>query len=156
MISSSVHSPVKLHILRKVANLLLLLLLFALPSCKDPNKAEPPAGSVPKKEMVQALVDIHILEAYTENLGINKDSIQPELKVSYEAIYKKHKITFTQFQETFSWYEAHPEKLDALYQDVVAELSTREAQAKSQQKVIPPAVPELDTSNAKKLKVFGK
>jgi hypothetical protein len=156
MIGSSVHKSVNLSILRKAANLMLLLLVAALFSCHNEKDVKPPKGSIPQKQLVKILVEIHLLESNAENLMINKDSLLPELKVSYNELFAKNKITVQQFEETFSWYEQNPMKLDALYQEVVAELSKREAHAKAGQKKLPPAQAVVDSTSPPKFKKIGK
>ena len=43
----------------------------------------------------------------------------------YEAMFKEQDVTREQFERTFRWYSEHPERLKAVYEDVLTELSRR-------------------------------
>jgi hypothetical protein len=157
MISSSVHNTVKLNILPKAANLLLLFMAVLLFSCKGDRDVQAPKNSIPQNKLINILVEIHILESNAENVKINKDSLLPELKVAYNDVFSKNKVTAQQFEQTFTWYEQNPLKLDALYQEVVAELSRREAHAKAAQKITPAAqAAKVDSTDQPKFKSLKK
>ena len=77
--------------------------------------------------MIEILVDIHIQEARADALHIPRDSILPEMKITYLEILNKHQVKEADFKVTMDYYLKNPEKLDVLYQDVVDDLSRREA-----------------------------
>jgi len=73
------------------------------------------------------MVDIHIQEARADALHIPRDSLIPEMKITYLEILNKHNVKEADFKKTMDYYLQNPQQLDLMYQDVVDELSRREA-----------------------------
>ncbi|MDX2002078.1 MAG: DUF4296 domain-containing protein [Chitinophagales bacterium] len=125
------HIRAKLHNPLLQGNRLLFLLLLLFAGCQPKPGSDEGKNAITRKKMVAILVDVHLMESRAEGLGIHKDSLKAEYKQAYADIFKKHQVKEQDFKTTFKWYEANPAKLDLLYQDVVAELSSMEANAKA-------------------------
>jgi hypothetical protein len=105
-----------------------------------------PSNILSKDQMISLLVDIHLTEA---SLKLNQTNIQPkEKKLHYSSAYlpvfKKHKTTPVQFDQSMQWYARHIEQLDEIYTEVITRLSQLETQLKvkplktPQKKITPP------------------
>jgi len=83
-----------------------------------------PAGYINEQDMVPILVDIHLIEgARSGKLVLGDTNSLPDY---YAKIYEKHNITEAEFKESFAWYTEHPEKLKAVYEEVIVSLSKLE------------------------------
>lgn len=124
---------------------LLIPLLFVF-SCgkKQDVRADKPQDLIPQPKMVQVLSDVHILEATLHviapgyanarpvNLpGIKDPSISPAPPVKdsmpYYNIFRKYDVTRDQFKSSMKWYCSNPEELNSLYDEVIVELTKRQA-----------------------------
>jgi|ERR1043165_5614208 hypothetical protein len=105
---------------------LIPLILILLSACK----AELP--SVPKDliqmdEMKLILTDMHIADAVAETkaqVGMNE---KMTAQGYHEQIFKNHGTAREEFLRSYKFYEANPKLLDKMYDDILIELSKREA-----------------------------
>jgi hypothetical protein len=128
----------------------ILLLLFV--SCGEEKVTEKaPENLLEKEKMVQVLADVHLLEA---SLNLRSPSVIRPMKIipnpnleplppepvdsksplPYYDIFKKHGVTRAQYEETMKWYSAHPEELNLLYDEVIVELTKRQASEQMKKK----------------------
>ncbi len=78
--------------------------------------------------MVQLLVDYHLAESQTQLRSTVEDS--KTLQHSYyKFIFTKYKTNFTQFKKSFDFYSSHPEIFSKIYDEVITELSKKQAEA---------------------------
>ncbi|CAN5122109.1 hypothetical protein BH09BAC5_BH09BAC5_19300 [soil metagenome] len=112
---------------------------------------EKPDDLIPEEKMVQVLADVHMLEAVltvknpqtphprgpitmefpkdtsiaslAENAGSNST-------LALYDIFKKNDVTRKQYQASMQYYGSQPEKLDAIYDEVITELTTRQLKDK--------------------------
>jgi hypothetical protein len=150
--------------MRNVQQIAFFALLFFASCSGKPKAEQAPDDLIRHEEMVQLLADVHLLEAglgiygtmsavpeQPQNgalphppIGRNPTVIRPQESVvispdrlkeldAYD-IFKKHGVTRGQFVTTMKWYTSHPGDLSALYDEVITELSRRQAaeQAKKQ------------------------
>ena len=110
--------------------LLFSIILFALAGCSGMQKDTPPADLIAQGKMIQVLVDIHVADAVVENKSGAQNPNLPLTNALYEQIYKNHGITATQYKTSFKYYESHAELMDKMYEQVITELSKKEAQMK--------------------------
>jgi hypothetical protein len=130
---------------------LLLLLPFFFFSCGDPDKetVPAPAGLIAEDKMVQVLADVHLLEATLAirspqqpmprtHIDPHRDTtvraivqeVMNKEPIGYYDIFKKRGLTRKQFDTSLQWYSSQPEKLNALYDKVIVELTKRQASGK--------------------------
>jgi hypothetical protein len=128
-----------------------LIALFFLFACNQPkpDAIEKPDDLIPEEKMVQIMADVHLLEAALNvrspqvahppgplTLEGKRDTIlhaianDPNAKPAIEwyDIFQKHGVTKKQYESSIAWYGSQPEKLNALYDEVITELTKRQLQ----------------------------
>jgi hypothetical protein len=140
----------------KVRSLLIICLLLLLGACRQGDVINQiPSDVLTREQMIPLLVDIHLTEA---SLKLNQSNIKPgEIKLYYSSaytpIFKKHKTSPKQFEQSIQWYTKHIDQLDEIYTEVITRLSKLETQLKSKPKVTPakkitkPVVPTKNISH---------
>lgn len=111
--------------------LFLSLVLAGLASCVN-HEVKLPKGYISEKDMALILVDVHLVEgARSGTLVLGDTNSLPDY---YAKIYEKHHVTEANFKESFNWYTAHPEKLKAIYEEVIVSLSKLEEEVNARKK----------------------
>ncbi len=82
--------------------------------------------------MVKLLTEITIAEASTDPRNLNRTQLEVELAQRYAHLLQKHGVTYEQFTTSFQYYLARPAELATLYDEVIMELTTREARLREQ------------------------
>lgn len=90
-------------------------------SCSNPDDAVIPAGVVPADTMVVMLSELHLIEGARSGKQIMGDSLS--IDEYYDALYLRHGVEAERFKTSFAWYSRHPERLEALYEEVIVRLS---------------------------------
>jgi hypothetical protein len=105
-----------------------LLILFGifLFACSNSSKVGIPDNVLPKEKMADVLVDVHLMEAAMNINASSTDKFNSSLKID---VYKKHKITKQQYENSFEFYTQNPELLGEVYQLVLSNLSRMQAEA---------------------------
>ncbi len=107
---------------------LFALLLIGANACVDHEVRVPP-GMLSHQEMVDILVDVHVIEgARSGTLILGDTNSIPDY---YSRIYLKHNTTEQDFKTSFDWYTHHPKKLKMVYEDVIVALSKLEEEVKA-------------------------
>ena len=75
--------------------------------------------------MVGVLADLHTIDGYMSTL-MYSDSLRVAGKNYYAAVYKKHKISKSRFEESLKYYSMQPELLDSMYSKVQIILNKKE------------------------------
>lgn len=116
---------------RKASRLFALLLFscFLLLSCSK-KEEKIPETVIPKEKMVLVLVDIHLAEAGSQ-FNVPFDNSTNIKQAYYQFIFKKHKITYPQLMKSWTFYTEHPEIFSEVYNEVITELSKKQAAAES-------------------------
>jgi hypothetical protein len=107
-------------------HLLFMIILSSLVSCKQIND-DKPSDLIPQKQMIEVLVDIHVADAVVEQ---KYGTANPNLALTsalYSRIYQNYNITAAQYKTSYKYYEAHPKLMDDMYEQVITELSKKEA-----------------------------
>ncbi|MBI4946566.1 MAG: DUF4296 domain-containing protein [Bacteroidetes bacterium] len=105
-----------------VTSFLAITLSVALFSCGQKAISIPP-NVLPKGKMAQVLTDIHLAEAEA-NPNAFADSTQ-KATINFQQVFEKDTITKKQYEESLTFYIAHPELLNEVYEEVVNELSKK-------------------------------
>ena len=107
---------------------ILFIALFAT-ACSDDVKV--PKDILPKDKMVAVMADMHIAEAAVNSRSyiLGNQEYLYYIGDVYKHVYKSHKITKAQFDKSYAYYSSHPELFNAVYQDVISELSNKQAEA---------------------------
>jgi hypothetical protein len=109
-------------------NSFLLWAFLGLAACVE-QEVTLPVGYLEQEQMVEMLVDIHLVEgARSGTLVLGDTNRLPDY---YARIYEKHGTTEEAFKTSFDWYTQHPEKMKAVYEEVIVELSKLEEEVKA-------------------------
>lgn len=113
-------------------------LALSLAACGSEKKEKIPAGILPKEKMIAVITDLHVAEA-----AINLNLLRPD---SLYDVYEKNKITKQQYDSSFKYYSLNPEKLVEIYNEVLNEISKKQAEfAKYKGTYSPPLKQNFDT-----------
>lgn len=84
--------------------------------------------TINRQKMAKILVDVHIAESAMQNLqnAEKKDSIG---RVYYNKIFKIHKVSGADFEQSLKYYRKDPVKMETLYKEVIAELEKQDNEA---------------------------
>lgn len=99
------------------------IVLF-LASCQ--SNPEIPDDVLPREIMTKILVDVNLVEGALKANFILADSAKEVAPTLYEEIYERYDTDAASFQKSIIWYFEHPEILEEIQKDVVAELLLRE------------------------------
>lgn len=88
-----------------------ILLLLLLSGC-----TLRPLGVLSQDEMVDVLLDVHIVESAIKTLDSNSKRV--EKQEYYNEMFAKHGITKEQFDNSLEWYSHHPKRLVEVYDEV--------------------------------------
>jgi hypothetical protein len=127
--------------LKKLLYILFALLIVACAEKKE-EPAPPPSDLLSEEEMAEVLVDLHIMEA-SINVKMTQESRLVKDTAHYQDVYKEHKISKAQLDESFRYYASKPEKLSGIYEIVVSKLNQMQTAAMQEA--------AKDTSNRPKL-----
>ena len=110
-------------------NLLLILVSALLLSCAEERQQAVPIPDevVSEETMVEVLVDLHLVEA-SLSLKMMEDHRVAKDTAEFYNPYKKHKVTRKAFDESFKYYSSKPDKLSAIYEEVLNRLNQRQAE----------------------------
>ena len=116
-------------VFRKKINLFFILfsLLFFF-YCSSPEQKN--ADILDEKKMQEVLMDLNFAESSIEMQNQHSDSSKILLLKYYRQILHHHQITPQQLFNSFDYYLLHPDKMDAMYQDMINELSKKELELK--------------------------
>jgi len=102
-------------------------LVLLITACGEADKV--PKDVLSKEKMRDVLLDLNMADAYagqSEDGGlVLSDSIRvSRLKVYYRQILDLHKLTPEQFNHSYAYYEAHPNKFKAVYDMMMTSITT--------------------------------
>ncbi|MBR9999246.1 MAG: DUF4296 domain-containing protein [Cyclobacteriaceae bacterium] len=104
--------------------LLAFCFLILLSGCVEKDKI--PDNIMSKQEMVDFLIDLHIVEARISLARFPNDSIKlffPEIE---DSLYRKHQVTDSLYKKSYQYYLQHISLMEEIYSAVVDSLSLRE------------------------------
>ena len=96
----------------------LFFVLSVIIGCKDD---EIPKGIISKENMIGILVDMHITDAYLNQVS-NNDTLQMEAKSRYNYIFKQHQIDSVKFSKSLHYYSLKSKDLNDMYKKVMDSL----------------------------------
>ncbi len=104
-----------------------LCLCCILISCSK-KEEKIPENIVPKDKMIQVMVDVHLAEAKIQSNNLNlTDSTKTIAAGYYKNLFEKSKISEQQFRESFLYYSHHLDLMNKIYEEVINELSKKQA-----------------------------
>ena len=109
--------------------------LFLHSGCTEKvrEKAIPPDDLIPRDEMVDIIVDMHLYDAIIwKEQKTKTKKIQVEKLFLYESILEKYHITKEQFESSMGFYQSDLEVLDEIYADVITKLSKMKSETEKE------------------------
>lgn len=103
---------------------LIASIVLFLASCQSDRNI--PAEVLPPETMKNILVDVNVVEGGLKANFILADSAKKVAPTLYEEVYERYGTNAADFQKSIRWYFEHPEILEEIQRDVVAELLLRE------------------------------
>ena len=107
---------------RSKISILYAFIVVLFISCKEKPKALP-SGILDNTKMTEVMVDVQLLEGLIAVRTIEEEQIN----YYYNATFEKHGIDKNTFDLNIQYYIEHPEELEVIYQDVITELSKKQA-----------------------------
>jgi hypothetical protein len=113
-----------------------LISLLSFSCGSDEEKATPPDDIIQREQMTQVLTDIQIAEAIYQRGNFPKDDYDGKKYIlkMYQKIFEKYGVDEQKFKQSLTWYEEHPKILADMYDEVLNELSQREANLRDKRK----------------------
>lgn len=84
-----------------------------------------PPGIIEKKQMVDVLTDVHIVDANLNNISQHNDSLYKYGMGQYLQVFKAHHTDSAQFKKSFAYYSRYPDQLNDMYDEVLSRLKFR-------------------------------
>ena len=103
-------------------NKLFFSVLIFLAACSG-NKV--PDGIIAQDEMTNLLTDIHIVDGSMYNVVQVPDSLYKYGKDKYRIVFSKYHTDSVQFKKSFQYYSSHPEKLQAMYDQITINIKQK-------------------------------
>jgi hypothetical protein len=111
----------------QVARLFVVAMLLFVAGCKEKFPSVP-SDIIPIKKMENILIDMHISDAVAETKTMGGGKAEMKLSEQYYMqIYKNYGITKADFLKSYTFYQNNPVLLNQLYDNVLGEMSKREA-----------------------------
>jgi len=107
--------------MKKILFIGLFLLTF---SCV--KKPTPPDGIMSQQEMIDLLIDLHIIEAKISMSRIPNDSIKLFFDEVEDSLYHKHHVTDSIYKMSYQYYLENIDLMEEIYSAVVDSMSLRE------------------------------
>ena len=105
------------------------IILFTLFACNEAVETIPD-NVLSKEDMVSVMVDVQLIEAA---LSINQSEEAKETAYyNYDSVLKQHNLSKEKFDESFKYYSEHPELMEQIYEEMLSELSKRQAEVENE------------------------
>jgi len=105
-----------------------LLLLSACGIKSSGPEIKKPEPLLSKEQMVLILTDLHLLEASVNLRNAQNQATSKKDTLLYSDIFKKHATSYEVFQQNFRYYASQPVVLSQLYDEVIIDLTRKEAE----------------------------
>lgn len=106
------------------------IVLLTLVGCSGRKGPQAPQDLIQKDSMIAIMVDIHIADAVADQrFGSDKPNLD-FTNALYHRIYENHHVSANQYKASFTYYETQPAEMNKMYEQVITELSKKEAELK--------------------------
>lgn len=107
-------------------HLMFVLGILTMIGCQsgEDEKYKPPLS---EQQMITALSEMQLIEARAVIMRIDIDTIAPVVDSAHSLLLDSLGLDEQAFMETYAYYENNPNKMDALFQLVIDNLTRREA-----------------------------
>lgn len=106
----------------------IICILIFVAGCKA-ELPKVPADVIAMDKMKVILEDMHVTDAVAETkgqMGMDEKLLSEEY---LQQIYKNHSVTREEFLKSYKFYEDNPVLLNKMYDEILSDLSKREAAA---------------------------
>ncbi len=110
--------------MKKNSIAIILLTLFA---CND-RVVSIPDNVLSREKMTSVMVDVQLVEAALSVNQLKGDDAKKTAINYYDSVLKQHNISREEFDVSFKYYAEHPGLLEQIYEDVLNELSKKQAE----------------------------
>ncbi len=104
----------------------LMVVLSMSYSCTQKNGTTD-VSVLDETKMAHILADAHLSESISKIEG-DRYQLQFDLDQAYDIVFEKHGTNFEEFNASLTYYQNQPEKLEAIYDEVIVILSEMQAQ----------------------------
>ncbi len=89
---------------------------------------------IPEKKLVPIIVDMNIADGISFQYSPGTKRLNLDSAAVYGWVLEKHNVTKAQFDSTIAYYTKHPDRLNRIYEKVIASLSKMESEIKEAEK----------------------
>jgi hypothetical protein len=107
--------------MRIYINLFFLGLLFLI-ACSNHKMAE---GVIPQDKMTSLLTEVHIIDGSLYTVSQAPDTLYKYGMERYLDAFKRYGTDSTQFKKSMEYYTANPDKMEAMYTQILARLTAK-------------------------------
>jgi hypothetical protein len=108
----------------------LLLFVIGCFGCQK-KSGQPVSAAISRQVMSIILLDVHIEEARYQSAG-NREAQNLVMSRRYSEIFKKHEVSFEEFDQSMKYYMQHPDEMDLIYEEIVNRLTALETEQRIQ------------------------
>lgn len=122
--------------MRRIILLFVLALVF-FSSCStsvEEEKNTVPENLISRDQMVIVLADIHIAEAYVDNLRKSGHQTKDSSMAYFERVFRKNDIDQSDFEESLLFYKKDMQDMEYIYTDVITRIN--ELKAKNEEIIL--------------------
>ena len=102
-----------------------LIIFVVAQSCSHEDGARP---EIKKKELIDLLVDIHLVDGYLAYNGTRIDRERDCIEGVYGYVLSKYNVTPKQFSNTMKYYSRHMADYEQIYNKVIEKLTLYETE----------------------------
>jgi len=95
---------------------------FFLSACKGGKASE---EVINHNQMISLLTEVHIVDGSMYSLSQNPDSLYKYGLNRYLSVFKKYHTDSAQFKKSLKYYTTQPDELEAMYDQVLANLKQK-------------------------------
>lgn len=99
------------------------VVLFILSAC---GRGNPPEGLLDKEEMIQAMIQLYVVEEKASHLSLNRDSTKQVVDSLSQRLFADLHISDSIFKESLDFYWKDPASIDKIYEAIIDSLNLRE------------------------------
>ena len=114
---------------------LISILLLTLFACNEEARIIPD-NVLSREKMSSIMVDIQLIEATMAVNQLKGDEARETAANNYVSVLQQHNISREEFDESFKYYAKHPELLEQIYDEMLKELSKRQAEIGNERRSI--------------------
>jgi hypothetical protein len=109
---------------------LFLWICLSLPilGCESKKDAVDQKPSLPRDQMEDVLIDLHLSNAYYTFWHNEKEDLLSFNKEALERTLELHQVDAEDFEQSLEYYQTRPEKMDSLYLGIIEKMMVYESQ----------------------------